>query len=451
MHIVIIGNGISGITAARHIRKRSPHEVTVISSETEYFFSRTALMYVFMGHMRLEDTKPYEDIFWQKNNIRLLKAQIETIDFDEKKLMVAGQSDGVGYDKLIIATGSKSNKFGWKGQHLDGAHGLYHLADLEAMERHTQRGLQRAVIVGGGLIGCEMAEMFHARHVAVTFLVRENSFWNAILPAEESEMVNRHLREHGIDLRLDTELAEILDDGTGSVGGATTNKGETIYCGFVGLTAGVSPSIDFLKNTPLQTERGVLVDEFLQTNLPDVYAIGDCAELRVPQPSRRPIEAIWYTGRMMGETVAHTVCGSPTAYVPQLWFNSAKFFDIEYQVYGDVSTELPAAHSTIYWEHRSAKKSIRIEYNTDSQVVVGFLLMGIRYRHEVCEKWILEKTPIETVLQHLSLANFDSEFFAQHEKEVIGIYNRQSGKNIRPKGRRKLNFVTRFLRGISLK
>ena len=159
MHIAIIGNGISGITAARFIRKLSDHRITVISAETDHFFSRTALMYIYMGHMRFEDTKPYEDWFWAKNRIDLLRAYVERIDPDQKQLELRDRAP-LPYDKLIIACGSTPNKFGWPGQDLDGVHGMYSFQDLEAMERHSP-GLQRAVIVGGGLIGIVMAEMFH--------------------------------------------------------------------------------------------------------------------------------------------------------------------------------------------------------------------------------------------------------------------------------------------------
>jgi NADPH-dependent 2,4-dienoyl-CoA reductase/sulfur reductase-like enzyme len=133
-----------------------------------------------------------------------------------------------------LATGSKSNKFGWPGQDLKGVQGLYHLQDLENMENATQQGLTRAVIVGGGLIGIEMAEMFHSRHIPVTFLVREDSFWNAVLPAEESEMINKHILDNGIDLRLNEELQEIkgLDGNVSSI--VCKNSGEEIDCEFVG-------------------------------------------------------------------------------------------------------------------------------------------------------------------------------------------------------------------------
>jgi NADPH-dependent 2,4-dienoyl-CoA reductase/sulfur reductase-like enzyme len=449
MKIVIIGNGIAGITAARWIRKLSDHDITVISDESDYFFSRTALMYIYMGHMRLQDTQPYEPWFWDKNRIDLKKGRVETIDFDTQKLAVRtaqGVIHDTPYDKLIIATGSKSNKFGWKGQDLQGVHGMYHLQDLEAMERHSQ-GLKRAVVIGGGLIGIEMAEMFHSRHIPVTFLVREKSFWSIVLPPEESAMINKHIRENGIDLQLENELVEILDENEdGKVDAILPKKGEKIDCGFVGLTVGVSPNIDFLKNTPLSINRGIKVNEYLETNIPNVYAIGDCAEMETPQKGRRPIEAVWYTGRMMGETVAHNICKTPVKYLPGIWFNSAKFFDIEYQVYGDIQAQLPENQDTIYWEYGDGKKAIRISFEKETQAVVGFNLMGIRYRHEVCEKWIKDKTHIETVLTHLGMANFDPEFFKEYETEIVKVYNAKTGKNLQLKTKRGLDKVLKFLK-----
>lgn len=445
MHIAIIGNGISGITAARTLRQLSSDcQITVISAESDYFFSRTALMYVYMGHLRWKDIQPYEDWFWEKNRIQLKKARIKSIDTRAKTLH-SDSGEQISYDKLIIASGSQPNKFGWPGQDLAGVHGLYSKQDLEAMEKGSV-GLQRAVIVGGGLIGIEMAEMFHSRHIPVTFLVRESSFWNATLPAEESDMINRHIREQGIDLRLNTELKEIIDDGTGKVGAVITSTGERIACGYVGLTAGVSPNIGFLQSSGIATQRGILVDPYLQTNAPDVYAIGDCAEMQQPDPGRRAIEPVWYTGRMMGENVAHNILGKKTAYQPGIWFNSAKFFDIEYQIYGHVPVQFNAGEASLYWEHPDGKKSIRIVYDQASSAVLGFNLMGIRYRQEVCERWIQGKTPLENVLQDLSLANFDPEFFPEYEAPLLEKYRAETGKSIQRRAKRKLSSVLQFLK-----
>lgn len=423
-NIVIIGNGVSGVTAARHIRKLSHHRITIISSETDYFFSRTALMYVYMGHMKFEHTQPYANDFWEKNQIDLVRGYVTRVDVKNKLLHLDGHKS-IPFDKLILATGSKPNKFGWPGQDLAGVMGMYHKQDLEALETHSSR-CQSAVIVGGGLIGIELAEMLLSRNKQVTFLVRESSFWNGVLPAEESEMINRHIREHHIDLRLETNLNKILSDQSGQVKAVTTDKGETIACQVVGLTAGVSPNIDFLKDSGIELGRGILVNRMLETNIKDIYAIGDCAEQREAIGERRPIEAVWYTGRMMGETVAQTLCGQPTEYKPGHWFNSAKFLDIEYQTYGWVWAKPKENEAHFWWEHPDGKKGLRLAWDKQSRKFLGINTFGIRLRHEFFDQVLSEKKTVDWVAENLKTANFDPEFFQRYEKNILNAFKQQN-------------------------
>jgi NADH oxidase (H2O2-forming) len=432
-HIVIIGNGISGVTAARHIRKLSDNKITIISAESDYFFSRTALMYVYMGHMKFKHTQPYEDWFWKKNRIELLKGFVESINHQEKKLHLKGTPD-VEYDKLIIATGSKPNKFGWPGQDLEGVQGLYSKQDLENLENYAPNNqiCKRAVIVGGGLIGIELAEMLRSRKIPVTFLVRENSFWNVVLPSGESNLINEHILEHHIDLRLSTNLVEIIADENGRAKAVTTDQGDTIECNFVGLTAGVSPNIDFLRKSGVELGRGVRVNRLLETNIKDIYAIGDCAEQHEAIGSRRPIEAVWYTGRMMGETVAQTICGRETEYKPGHWFNSAKFLDLEYQTYGWVfSEQIKKDHEKhFHWRHPKEKICITIAYHADTNEFLGINTFGIRMRHEIFNRWLTEKRQVDYVMEYLKDANFDPEFYAQYESEIVEQFNSELGMHI---------------------
>ena len=356
--IVIIGNGIAGVTTARHIRKLdSKVEIMIVSAETKYFFSRTALMYIYMGHMKFEHTKPYEDSFWKKNRIDLCFGKVEKIDFESKKLSLdIGKT--ITYDSLVLAVGSKPNMFGWKGQDLPGVQGLYSCQDLELMEKNT-KGIKSAVIVGGGLIGVEMAEMLLSRNIEVHFLIRENHFWGNVLSKNEAELIASHMvNNHGVDLKFNSSLAEITSGSDGRANGVITESGEKIECQFVGLTAGVSANIGFLKNTKLETNRGVLVNSYLRTNKPDVYALGDCAEFKVAPPGRRAIEQVWYTGRMMGETLAKTLTGEPKEYLPGYWFNSAKFFDIEYQTYGWVLPEKGENEIHFHWKHKTTLNAL---------------------------------------------------------------------------------------------
>lgn len=421
--IIIIGNGIAGITTARHIRKRSDVPILIISKESQYFFSRTALMYVYMGHLKWEHLEPYEKGFWQQNNIDLLKAEVTQIK-PQEKLIVLANGQHLSYSSLVLATGSTPNKFGWKGQDLNGVQGLYTKQDLEQLTANTPN-IKQAVVVGGGLIGIELAEMLHSRGIGVSFLVREDSFWNKVISTHEGAMIEKHILAHGIDLKMSTNLVEIVANEKGHATTVITDQGETLPCQMVGLTAGVRPNIDFLKNSELEMNRGILVDQYLATNLPDVYAIGDCAELRAPLPHRNAIEAVWYVGRMMGETLAQSLTGNLTPYTPGHWFNSAKFFDIEYQTYGQISPLATQEENHFCWKHPEKNCMVRIAYHPKSRLFLGINTFGIRMRHEIFDQWLNEQTTIETVIENLSLANFDPEFYTQNEPQIIAAWQNQ--------------------------
>ncbi len=421
--IVIIGNGIAGITAARHIRKNSDYAITVISAESEYFWSRTALMYIYMGHMKFEHTKPYEDHFWNKNNIDLKYSRVELIQPEQNRIRCA---DGIeiDYDILILATGSKPNKFGWEGQDLKGVTGMVSLQDLETIETYTQN-IGRGVIVGGGLIGIELAEMLRSRNIDVTFLVREDDFWTNILPPQDAALISAHIREHHVDLRLETELDKILPDENGRVRAVQTRSGETITCQFVGLTAGVHPNIGLAEHFEIETDKGFLVDEYLQTSIKNIYAIGDCAQLRNPPLGRKAIEPLWYTGRMMGEVVAKTITGSPVKYMPGPWFNSAKFFDIEYQTYGDVRNSCPQNEHDFYWQHASGRKALHIRFRKETHLLTGVNTFGIRMRHDLFDSWLRKGISVGEFMAGLEQVNFDPEFFEDPSNEIRDSFNHQ--------------------------
>ncbi|GEO06933.1 FAD-dependent oxidoreductase [Adhaeribacter aerolatus] len=424
MQVVIVGNGVTGVTAAITIRKLNPVAlITLISSESTHFFSRTALMYLYMGHMQYRHIKPYEDWFWTEHKLNLMQASVASVDFSAKEVVLSSQVR-VPYDKLLLATGSIPRALEIPGENLAGVQGFYSLPDLENLEKYSQQ-IKRAVIVGGGLIGIELAEMFYTRCIPVTFLVRENYYWGNVLPPEEGNLIQEHIREHGVDLRLNTTLQEIKGDSDGKVKAIVTGQGEEIPTDLVGVAVGVRPNVSFLKGSPLKLNRGILVNPYLETNLPDVYAAGDCAEIVPDKDKNTYIEQLWYTGRMQGETVAHSICNRRTAYSRGIWFNSAKFFDIEYQTYGKVPVKPDSETQTLVWQHPKRKKLLRINYHQPTGKVLGFNLLGIRYRHEVCENWIREEKPISYVLKHLREANFDPEFYRRYEKEIIQAFSRQ--------------------------
>ncbi len=421
MHTVILGNGITGVSAALRLRTLDPQrEITLISGESDYHYSRPALMYIFMGHMRYQDTKPYPDSFWDQQRLRRVRGWVVGIDAQARRLHMHG-GESMAFDQLLLATGSKSNKFGWPGQDLPGVQGLYDLMDLRLLYENI-RGVEQAVIVGGGLIGIELGEMLHSRHVPVTFVVREASYWDNVLPAEESAMLNRIIRDAGMGLRLQTNLQEIHAGADGRVAAIETDDGERIDCQFVGLTPGVSPNVEVVRDTAIEVGRGILVDDSFHTTVDGIYAAGDCAEIVTPGEGRNLLQQVWYTGKAQGRVVGEVMAGRDAHYRPGTWYNSAKFLDLEYQTYGQVGFHLPG-EKHLFWEHSDHRHALRIVY-TD-RGVVGMNLMGLRYRHRSCERWIEEGRDVDYVLDHLEEANFDPEFFRRHEVEIRGVLRGQ--------------------------
>lgn len=440
--LAIVGNGITGITAARTVRKLLPDlNIHIISDESDYFFSRTALMYIYMGHLRFRDTMPYEPWFYEHNRLKLIRDEVLHIDSGDKILnLKSGQS--LKYDILLLATGSKSSRFGWPGQDLSGVQGLYSLGDLDLLKENTDPPPERAVIVGGGLIGIELAEMLHTRRIPITFLVRESGYMNHILPAAESEMIDAEIKRHRIDLRLSTELREIVDNGAGRVAAVIDSRDEHIPCNLVGLTAGVSPNIDLLRSCPaLERARGILVDRELRTSVPDIYAAGDCARLRNPDSSPGAVEQLWYTGRMQGEVAGCNIAADIMKYYPDgrrdlelnrrsynrgIPFNSAKFFSIEFQTYGRVPNN-PDPELTFFWKHPRKKIALRLVWKREGAdtKIIGFNLLGLRFRHRVCEDWIREEESVEDVIEWLGQTRFDPEFYSDYGRMIKKAFRKR--------------------------
>ncbi|MCB1170444.1 MAG: NAD(P)/FAD-dependent oxidoreductase [Leptospiraceae bacterium] len=443
--LVIIGNGITGITVARSIRKQFKEvRIRIISEETDYFFSRPALMYIYMGHMKAKQTEPYERWFYDENRMELIRGRVESLDPAGSVQLASGQK--VDFDYLVLATGSLPNRFGWPGEDLDGVQGLYSMQDLENLETWTRRGIDHAVIVGGGLIGIELAEMLHTRGIPSTFLVREDHYWGNILPAEESSLVQNEIEKHHVGLKLRTELKSIEADSSGRAAAVLTSDGERIQANFVGLTAGVSPNLS-ITHASLETARGYLVDDRFRTSVERVFAAGDCAQFRKHDGSPGPLEQLWYTGKMQGEALGkilgHRIQkehgltlrsdisdGQPepedASYDRGIWFNSAKFFNLEYQTYGFVPAT-PGTEHTFYWQHPGKSVCFRMVWDgeADSGAVTGFNVLGIRYRQEVCQRWIAEKRSPEYVMKNLKEANFDPEFFERPEKKIVKAFKAQ--------------------------
>lgn len=419
IEVVILGNGVAGTTAALRLRELLPEiGITVISEETELFFSRTALMYVYMRMLRFEDTVVHPASFYRQQRIQLVRDTIIMLD-TEKKLL-CGNSGDYRYDYLLLATGSRPRMPGIAGENLAGVQGLYSKQDLERLEAASRKTIDRAVVVGGGLIGVELAEMLKSRKIPVVFLVREPLYFSHILPHEEAQLVTEEVKRH-VELRLNTTLTAI--EGVSAVEAIVTSSKERIPCSFLGLTIGVEPRTELAQTAGLEIRRGIITDPFLRTSKAAVYAAGDAAEVLLPN-GRHQVQQIWYSGQAQGKIAAENIAAAiqgkaPTPYDPGVYFNSARFFTLDYQTYGVVPANCDA-RSSLIWHDAPSRRFLRIAYDTASpqRKVVGFNALGIRLHHRVCEMWIQRQAPLERVLNDFAQALFDPEFSANYAHEL---------------------------------
>ncbi len=411
---VIIGNGITGITAARCIRKNDPSGlITVISGESDYFYSRTALMYVFMKRLNRKDTEPYERRFYPQNRIDLIRNTVTSLDTSAKQLtLFSGPS--IAFDKLLIATGSQPNKISLPGSDLPGVVSFYGLSDLQDMEK-AAKNARSALVVGGGLIGIEMVEMLVHRGIQVTYLLREPVYFPQALSAQESEIALATMRAHGVTIIAGDELDRI-EKSDNWIRTCVTKKGTVVACDMVGIAIGVSPNVSFLAHSAIATKRGILVNPSLQTNVPDIFAAGDCAELSwKPIDKSGRLEQLWYTGKMQGEIAGCNMAGQSRVYDRGVKFNSAQFMDINYHTFGEVNGRLPG-ESDLFFRIPNQLKSLRLVLKDNR--VIGINVLGLRFRDAVCRQWIRDGLSPDTVLAQLKDAWFEPEFTPYCLKEV---------------------------------
>jgi len=428
MRHVIIGNGITGVSAAQAIREQDDEaQITLIGDETRYFYARTALMWIYMRQMTSRNTEPFEPRHWREQRIELIQDQVDAIDTAAHQLTLGGGKT-LPYDRLLLAIGAEPNMFGWPGQDLDGVCNMTSMGDLKRLEAVRPR-LMRAVVVGGGLIGIELVEMMLHDRVPVTYLVREPWYWDMVLSKDEAAIVHDKLRASGAELILEDEIGEIVGDGQGRVKQVTTKKGAALSCELLGIAVGVHPRTELAKAAGISCGRGVLVDRRMRTDAPDVFAAGDCAEVQWDDDSSR-IEQLWYTGIKQGRAAGESMQGAAASqYDSGIPYNSAQFLFLDYSNVGWMNLARFRPPPEIIGEdhafpegrelglaeffHRApgTNDSIRVAHRPDTRQVLGFSMLGSRWDSRVLIRWIRQRKRLDWVLRHLDQAAYNEEFW----------------------------------------
>ena len=329
-HYVIVGSGIAGLCAAETLRARDPDHavITMISEESHDFYSRPGLAYLLRGDV------PEKQLFIRTRddlralNLKRVHARVEKLSCDDRKLLLNDGQD-VDYDRLLLATGALAVPPTFPGGDLAGVVKLDGLDDTRGILRLARRG-KPAVVVGGGITALELAEGLNARGMRVHYFLRGDRYWADVLDETESQIVMDRLRHEGVRLHLNTQVKQAVGAG-GKVAAVETQAGETVPCRVLAVAIGVRPRVDLARQAGLTVDKGILVNSFLQTSRPEVYAAGDAAQV-----GNTPLDVLWPTALDQGRIAGANMAGANTPYVKSLACNVTMLTGLKVTIIGTV-------------------------------------------------------------------------------------------------------------------
>ncbi len=279
--LVVIGNGMAGVRTVEEILKLDPerYAITVIGDEPYGNYNRILLSPVLAGENTIEDIILNPPEWYAENGIELIKGVAAvTIDRVAREVELA---DGrrVPYDRLIIATGSRPFILPVPGNDLEGVIGFRDIADVQTM-LEAARTYDKAVVIGGGLLGLEAANGLMKNGMDVTVVHLMETLMERQLDATAGEMLRRSLEERGMKFVMPAETVEILGDETGRVRAVKLRDGRELEAQLVVMAAGIKPNISLAKEAGIHCERGIVVNDYMMTFDPRVYAVGECVQHR---------------------------------------------------------------------------------------------------------------------------------------------------------------------------
>ncbi len=283
MKLVVIGNGMAGMRTVEELLKIAPdlYDITVFGNEPWGNYNRIMLSPVLCGEKSIDDIMINRPEWYAEHNITLHAGETkQVVEIDRRnKVVIAADGTRAAYDRLLITTGSKPFIIPVPGKDLDGVVTFRDIADVEVM-LEAARTRKHAVVIGGGLLGLEAANGLMKQGMHVTVVHNMEWLMNRQLDKTAADFLQAALEERGIRFRIHTLTEEILGDEKGHVRGLRFSTGEEIPADIVVMAAGIIPNTELARSAGLHCERGIVVNDTLQTFDPAIYAVGECIQHR---------------------------------------------------------------------------------------------------------------------------------------------------------------------------
>jgi NAD(P)H-nitrite reductase large subunit len=400
---VIIGNSAAGIAAVEAVRKKDKESrITVISDEDYPSYCRCLISYYLAGEVKEEKILYRPESFYKENNVELLlNKKVIRIDPGKNRVICEDKSQ-LSYDSLLIATGSSPKIPDITGIKKSGVFKFRTIKDTKDIEALLPV-VKNACVLGGGLIGLKAAYGLKKRNIDVKIIVKSKQVLSQMLDFESAALIQKRLEENGIELVLGEDVVEVI--GNGDIKAVKLESGKVLGCSLVVVGKGISPNIDLVKDAKIKFNEGIIADNSMQTNIPDIYTAGDVCESFDITLGEFSINALWPIAVEQGRIAGSNMSGDNLSYEGSLGMNAIEFFGLPavsvgvYKVKGDSGSfeELKVM---------DAKNNLYKKLILKDNFLIGAILIGDIKNSGVLLRVIREKINVVPFKDRLLQENF---------------------------------------------
>jgi len=418
---IIIGNSAAGIACAEAIRQRDKESKIVVISDEDYpSYCRCLISYYLAGDVKEDKILYRPESFYKENNIELLlNKKVSRVD-PKKNHIICEDKTQLSYDSLLIATGSTPKFPQMSGIKKRGVFGFRTIKDTKEIE-----GLlpvtKTACVLGGGLIGLKAAYALSKRKIEVKVIVKSKQVLSQMLDFEAASMLQKKLQENGIEIILGQDAAEVI--GNGDIKAVKLDSGKAIGASLIIVGKGVEPNIDLIKDTEIKFNEGVIANNFLQTNIPNIYTAGDVCESFDMTQGKHTVNALWPVAIEQGKIAGCNIAGDNLNYDGSLAMNSIEFFGLPFISLGIYRTQ---AGDSSFEELKLMDPKINLykKLILKDNVLIGAILVGDIKQSGIFLRLIRERIKVSSLKDRLLQENFgypDIIDLIKEEKEKIYV------------------------------
>jgi NAD(P)H-nitrite reductase large subunit len=407
---VIIGGGVAGVTAVHAIRQQdSIGQILIIGDDPHGYYSRPGMAYYLTGEVSDEFLFPFNEDGFRQLKTRHLYDRVTRI-FPYLHALECRSGKRLNYDRLLIATGSIANSLTVPGAELDGVVKLDNLEDAKRILKLARKG-RTAVVVGGGITAMELVEALVKHNIQVHFFMLGDCFWNGVLEKGEASIIEKRLVNEGVQIHHHTKLTEIIGR-RGKVEQVLTQDGKHFKTDIVAVAIGVHPTKNLAEASDIKVDRGILVDQWMQTSQADIFAAGDAAQIYDPASKKWVVESLWGAASAQGHSAGLNMTGVPSPYKRLPAINVTRLAGVTTAIIGSIGHDHGNDNELLSITHgesetwRDSPEAIvtRVDYDINhlrilvgEKKLVGAVVMGEQSLTPVLQDLITHQVDISAI------------------------------------------------------